>query len=73
MVGLIKLAQKIEKIKEERRVRPEQSEVERLLCDNAKAREFLSWEPRIQLKEGLRRTIDWFKSHVGEYRTTYTI
>lgn len=60
-------------LKEERRVRPEKSEVERLMCNNSKAMELLGWEPRISLKEGLRRTIDWFKAHVGEYSTTYAI
>ena len=59
--------------RDERRVRPEKSEVERLLCDNAKAKKLLGWEPRIKLKEGLRRTIDWFQSHVSEYKTTYAI
>jgi dTDP-glucose 4,6-dehydratase len=60
-------------LKEERRVRPEKSEVERLMCNNSKAMELLGWEPRISLKEGLRRTIDWFEAHVGEYGTTYAI
>jgi len=67
------IGKKTEILKEDRRVRPEKSEVERLMCDNSKARKFLGWEPRISLKEGLRRTIDWFKSHAGEYRTTYAI
>ena len=59
--------------KDDQRVRPEKSEVERLLCDNSKAGKLLSWEPRMSLKEGLQRTIDWFESHAGEYRTTYAI
>ena len=67
------IGKKTEILKEDRRVRPEKSEVERLMCDNSKARKFLGWEPRISLKEGLRRTIDWFESHTGEYRATYAI
>jgi len=55
------------------RVRPEKSEVERLICDNSKARELLSWGPRITLKEGLKRTVDWYKTHIGEYRRTYAV
>lgn len=51
-----------------RRVRPEKSEVMRLVCDNAKARELLGWEPRIPLDEGLSRTIDWLRSHVHHYK-----
>ena len=53
---------------DERRVRPEMSEVERLLCDNAKAQRLLGWRPRVPLEEGLRRTIEWLKSHQGRYK-----
>lgn len=31
--------------------------------DITKARTLLKWEPKIQLDEGLRKTIAWFKSH----------
>jgi nucleoside-diphosphate-sugar epimerase len=30
--------------------------------DIAKARALLGWEPQIELKEGLRRSLDFFKS-----------
>jgi dTDP-glucose 4,6-dehydratase len=60
-------------LKESRRVRPENSEVERLQCDNSRAKELLGWEPRISLKEGLGRTIDWFREHAHVYRRTYAI
>lgn len=43
-----------------RRVRPPDSEVDRLLCDNRKATALLKWEPKVSLEDGLRRTIDWF-------------
>jgi len=46
------------------RLRPDKSEVERLWADNAKAREFLGWEPLYGGTEGLRRglaeTVTWF-------------
>jgi dTDP-glucose 4,6-dehydratase len=58
---------------EERRIRPELSEVDRLLCDNTKARELLGWQSQVTLREGLERTIDWFESHAGEYREGYAI
>ncbi|MFX0200691.1 MAG: GDP-mannose 4,6-dehydratase, partial [Candidatus Hodarchaeota archaeon] len=60
-------------LRDDQRIRPEKSEVERLVCDNSKARELLRWEPKISLKEGLNRAIDWFRSHLGEYRTDYII
>ena len=28
------------------------------------ARELLSWEPQIELKEGLNKTIEWFKNNI---------
>jgi dTDP-glucose 4,6-dehydratase len=31
--------------------------------DISRARELLGWEPRVDVREGLRRTIEWFRSH----------
>ena len=45
--------------REERRVRPQGSEVTRLLCNSAKAKARLNWEPRVDFEEGLKRTADW--------------
>lgn len=42
------------------RVRPSASEVDRLLCDNTRARDLLKWEPTTSLRDGLRQTIEWF-------------
>ena len=28
------------------------------------ARELLNWEPEIELKEGLNKTIEWFKNNI---------
>jgi len=53
---------------ESRRVRPDKSEVERLLCDNRKARDLLGWTSRISLEEGLRRTIDWIGANPRRYK-----
>ncbi len=35
-------------------------DVDTLLCDNKKAKKLLKWEPKIELEEGLKKTIDWF-------------
>ncbi|MCK4584674.1 SDR family NAD-dependent epimerase/dehydratase, partial [candidate division WOR-3 bacterium] len=32
--------------------------------DISKAKELLSWEPHVDLKNGLRETAKWFKSHL---------
>jgi NAD dependent epimerase/dehydratase len=43
------------------RVRPEKSEVERLLGDNALIRSITGWKPRYSLEKGIAETIAWFK------------
>ncbi len=50
------------------RLRPERSEVMRLLSDNTLARKTLGWEPKVSLDDGLDQTIDWIKSHLELYR-----
>ena len=49
---------------QEERLRPERSEVERLLSNNTKARELLNWSPALAgrdgLREGLAKTAAWF-------------
>jgi dTDP-glucose 4,6-dehydratase len=50
------------------RLRPENSEVDRLLADNTRAREVVGWKPEISLENGLRRTIDWVSEHATLYR-----
>jgi NAD dependent epimerase/dehydratase len=57
------LGKQVQIITDERRRRPEKSEVERLLADNSKAKRLLGWEPRVSLEEGLLRTIDWMREH----------
>jgi NAD dependent epimerase/dehydratase len=43
------------------RIRPKNSEVERLLCDNRKLTEVCGWSPNVSLEDGLERTIEWMK------------
>ena len=50
------------------RLRPEKSEVGRLLSDNRLAKERLGWEPKVELEEGLRRTIEWVRGHLDFYK-----
>jgi dTDP-glucose 4,6-dehydratase len=58
----------LEVTQDKARVRPERSEVTRLVCDNRKAHELLGWGPRVGLAEGLRRTADWIRQHPDLYR-----
>jgi NAD dependent epimerase/dehydratase len=56
------------------RVRPEKSEVMRLVSDSRLAWETLGWRPEVPLDEGLARTISWVKDHLGGYKPgRYTI
>jgi NAD dependent epimerase/dehydratase len=50
------------------RLRPEKSEVMRLISDNRTARVDLGWQPEISLEEGLVRTIDWISMHLEKFR-----
>jgi dTDP-glucose 4,6-dehydratase len=49
---------------DETRIRPDNSEVERLWADNSKANQLLGWEPKLKgldgFREGLKQTINWF-------------
>ena len=65
----------IEIVTDEARLRPENSEVERLRADNAKARQLFGWQPRYGDREGLKRglaeTAEWFATseHLRGYKT----
>jgi NAD dependent epimerase/dehydratase len=44
------------------RIRPEKSEVDRLLGSNQKIKALTDWAPRHSLESGLRQTIEWFRN-----------
>jgi NAD dependent epimerase/dehydratase len=52
----------------EQRLRPGDSEVERLLADNSLARDILQWQPAVSLEDGLKHTIDWLAEHKDLYK-----
>lgn len=55
-------------VRDEERVRPTGSEVERLLSDNRAIRELTGWRPAVALDEGLMRTIEWIRANLARYR-----
>ncbi len=64
----------IEVRSDEGRVRPEGSEVVRLLSNNAKAGELMGWRPQVSFREGLGQTIAWIADHLDLYQTQrYTV
>ena len=50
----------VEFVLDRNRIRPTKSEVFRLLCDNSKIKKLTGFEPQVDIREGLQRTIDWF-------------
>ena len=50
------------------RVRPENSEVERLLCDNNKLMQNTNWKPDYDLDKGIMETIEWLKNYIDLYK-----
>jgi dTDP-glucose 4,6-dehydratase len=54
---------------EEKRLRPEASEVERLVCDFTVARATTGWEPRVSLADGLGQVIAWMRAHQSDTPT----
>ncbi|MBW2524512.1 MAG: GDP-mannose 4,6-dehydratase [Deltaproteobacteria bacterium] len=49
---------------DEARVRPDNSEVMRLLADPSRAQDRLGWTARVSFAEGLKRTADWLRGHL---------
>jgi nucleoside-diphosphate-sugar epimerase len=46
---------------DERRLR--RLDIELFQCDPTKIHEATGWKPKVELEEGLRRTVDWFLAH----------
>ena len=51
------------------RLRPLNSEVDRLCADNRKAQLLLDWAPQYSLEKGLTATIEWIRENSRRYRT----
>ena len=51
------------------RIRPNKSEVDRLVCDNTKLLKHTKWGPKYDLKQGLSETIEWFYNNHHLYKT----
>ncbi|EXG87975.1 NAD dependent epimerase/dehydratase, LLPSF_EDH_00030 family [Clostridium sp. ASBs410] len=51
------------------RMRPEKSEVNRLLGSNKKLKELTDWNQEYSLSLGLKKTIDWLEKNQDKYKT----
>ncbi len=52
---------------DDNRIRPENSEVKILLCNNAKAKKLIGWEPKFSLEDGLKEVVDYIKNNPNKY------
>ena len=62
------LGKRIEIIKEKERIRPKKSEVERLFSDSGKAKSLFGWDPKTDLKVGMKKTINWIEENMEKYK-----
>jgi len=69
IISLINPEAKI--VSENSRKRPEKSEVERLLCNNNLIKQITCWKPKVTIKKGLVKTIEWVKNvdNLKAYKT----
>jgi NAD dependent epimerase/dehydratase len=56
----------------EERLRPQNSEVQRLWCDNRKINALTGYKPQVTLEQGLERTIEWFSkpANLARYKAS---
>jgi NAD dependent epimerase/dehydratase len=74
-ISIGQLAQKIahivghlvDVVEDPARLRPNKSEVMRLVSDNSASRRELFWSPRVSLDEGLVQTVAWIRDHLDLY------
>jgi dTDP-glucose 4,6-dehydratase len=57
-----------EVVSREERMRPANSEVERLVSDPTLANQLLDWRPEVSLEEGLLQTSTWLRDRLEGYR-----
>jgi dTDP-glucose 4,6-dehydratase len=61
-------------VTENRRMRPEKSEVLKLQASYKKAQDMIGWQPNVTLEEGLRKTAEWISAHLDLYQPDqYTV
>lgn len=53
---------------DEERLRPEKSEVNRLLGDNTKIRKLTNWKMQYTFEEGIAQTITWLRENMSQYK-----
>ncbi len=55
-------------VSEKTRLRPDNSEVDRLLCDNRKIKELVAYTPAYSLEQGLAETARWIENNLDKFK-----
>lgn len=55
-------------VQEKKRIRPHNSEVDQLHCDNTKIINITNWKPAFDIIKGLKSTIEWMETHRNYYK-----
>lgn len=63
------IGRSVQIVSSQERIRPKESEVDRLWADNSKAIKLLNWGPEVSLDEGLNKTICWIEENLKIYKT----
>lgn len=71
MIKKIMKKEEVLLIKDEKRIRPENSEVHRLWCDNSLIQGLTGFAPKHSFEDGLKETVDWFldPTNLKRYKT----
>lgn len=67
---------KAEPVMDKQRIRPERSEVHRLVCDSSFAKKLTGYKAKVSLEEGLMKTMEWFTTdnNLAKYKhNTYNV
>jgi len=61
----------VEFVTDKQRIRPEKSEVFRLVCDNTKIEKLTGFKSQTNIREGLQKTIEWITepNHLKAYKS----
>ncbi len=55
-------------VTDEQRVRPKDSEVFELICDNSLAKELMEWEPQVSLNDGLNECVEFVTDNLNLFK-----
>jgi NAD dependent epimerase/dehydratase len=64
---------RLEVVIDQDRLRPQKSEVQRLISDNRLALQKMNWEPQVSFEDGLKMTFNWIKDHLDLFSNEYTL